>query len=970
MKKNMKLLGICIALLTSCVEHKDMVSIDNGIVKLEFDLSSGTYRGIDLTSGKTCLYDASWKVNDYLSTDADSIYYEINPVEDGLGKGKSFQVTSVRKGEPELTFYYNLYDEQPFVIMYGGINNVTCSAIKVKELSPVANARIFKGADLSENFRLIDGEGGGNPTYVRRDPYMNSPNNMILHFGSNKDYHSLVGGGVSYAEFTKFAAVGNRNQREMDLRGKPIDGLKFVSYWDLGEKLSVDSLQPFFSLSPEVSEFKIEGYNSYKEARTYIVSWEKMGLTLQNLNKDRQYVVGVTWSGKQSASLIYGDKKIELVKDCQLPDVATEMNAGMVYFEIPKESNSLLPQLFIEKTGGKVMLSEMVLYEGRLSEETKKTPRLVKPYQGDFENTTISLYTDDFVGKLVDRDTSYVAEYDKFYIDFVTKNPVYASEKYAQTLKQMQRINLNYYYFPTVDLWYAMKPIYGGNITMAVNDAVGAVEEMQRVKSSGFLKYTTIGIRLIPDCYDSNNENGWWDDEHWRMHGSGGQGSAMELKSGHYRAPYDTSKKWAQAIRKLGGLPFIYFQTAVRSKDYAEAYPGHMLFNESFHEEATYDWLNHSYTTYDFTDADFQKHLGDVYDNLRDAGIVGIMYDYPYTGWPIYGGMDDKYSTASGAYRTIFKFAHEGLGRNSYIHERNLRYGSDISLGYIASQRIWDDTDIITSEMVMRGGLRWYKNRVVLNYDMDAKNLLKAYASGGEDGLNKMLTMSYVAASRLVLANSFGTLPAEYVLKLSRIYPYHQFPQSARPLDAFVSDYPRVYGLKIDEGWSAITFFNEDVEQEKEISVLLSGIEGRGGVGLDINKDYYVYDFWNDCLIGKYKGSDTLKQVLRKGEARQMAVKMVKDYPQVLSTDRHLLQGALELSDVEWNAEKRKLTGRADLVEGEELNIIIADNGFEPSFCSIDEESDIEIVKQSEGLIKLRLKNDKACKAKWEIIFR
>lgn len=77
---------------------------------------------------------------------------------------------------------------------------------------------------------------------------------------------------------------------------------------------------------------------------------------------------------------------------------------------------------------------------------------------------------------------------------------------------------------------------------MGTNDTVGAVEEMERVKSSGFLKYTTMGIRLVPDCYDENNENGWWDDEHWRLHGSGPQGEGMKLKSGHYRSPYDTSK--------------------------------------------------------------------------------------------------------------------------------------------------------------------------------------------------------------------------------------------------------------------------------------------------------------------------------------------------------------------------------------------------------------------------------------------
>lgn len=42
-----------------------MVAIDNGIVKLEFDLKQGTYKGIDVETGQTCIYDASWRVNDF-----------------------------------------------------------------------------------------------------------------------------------------------------------------------------------------------------------------------------------------------------------------------------------------------------------------------------------------------------------------------------------------------------------------------------------------------------------------------------------------------------------------------------------------------------------------------------------------------------------------------------------------------------------------------------------------------------------------------------------------------------------------------------------------------------------------------------------------------------------------------------------------------------------------------------------------
>ena len=70
---NKLLLGLIFTILlcASCT-NRGMVAIDNGIVKLEFDLKQGTYKGIDVETGQTCIYDASWRVNDFLSTDADS----------------------------------------------------------------------------------------------------------------------------------------------------------------------------------------------------------------------------------------------------------------------------------------------------------------------------------------------------------------------------------------------------------------------------------------------------------------------------------------------------------------------------------------------------------------------------------------------------------------------------------------------------------------------------------------------------------------------------------------------------------------------------------------------------------------------------------------------------------------------------------------------------------------------------------
>ena len=170
-------------------------------------------------------------------------------------------------------------------------------------------------------------------------------------------------------------------------------------------------------------------------------------------------------------------------------------------------------------------------------------------------------------------------------------------------------------------LWYAHHSGYGGG--KAKNDTVGAVAEMEEIRKSGFLKYSRAAVRLVPDCYSKNNQQGCWDDKHFQMHGSTNLG---QFEGGTYKAPYETSEKWGKAITERGGIPLTYCQTGFRSEDYAHAFPEHMLFNSST------AWMHESYKrpldddefwgnawgksyrawSYDCTDPGFVKHMKDV----------------------------------------------------------------------------------------------------------------------------------------------------------------------------------------------------------------------------------------------------------------------------------------------------------------------------------------------------------------------
>jgi len=201
------------------------------------------------------------------------------------------------------------------------------------------------------------------------------------------------------------------------------------------------------------------------------------------------------------------------------------------------------------------------------------------------------------------------------------------------------------------------------------------------------------------------------------------------------------------------------------------------------------------------------------------------------------------------------------------------------------------------------------------------------WSGTGQDGRRMTLTMAYVAASRLLLTKSFRDLSPEIIRDLERTFPYPTEPRSARPIDAFShKGFPRVYDFAVTSDWHQVTLFNNTLPTKVEtIAIPLAGEPVDGALGLDPAAEYHVYDFWNDSYVGTVKGAGTLTQNLRPGEARMLSIRKVQKNPQVLSTNRHLMQGYCELSDVKW--ENNRLSGKAKVVANEPFKLTIALNG-------------------------------------------
>ena len=527
-------------------------------------------------------------------------------------------------------------------------------------------------------------------------------------------------------------------------------------------------------------------------------------------------------------------------------------------------------------------------------------------------DAVLTLGAEDPLGRLVDPGQTWWAA-DTSYLDVTTADPFLALEQYGRALRVANNARPNVYDFPTLCGWSVGMMSKLSNI----NNSKLLVGELEAAQKCGLTKYTKVGIRLEPDKYYGDTEQGWWDDEHWARYG-------------HLVPPYETFAKWCSAIRERDGIPHTYFQLGMPSDDYAREFPGHMLGND-ISRLAVFHSHHQPLVSFDYTDQDFQQRTLAMWQRLRRDGIQGIKFDYPETGWRPEGGFENKHATTAFAYREAFRLSREGLGADAFLDERNLgesgRPCLDVTAGIVDTQRNWTDSNTYVPAMVSVSGLRWYKNRTVFNYFPDTKTVHNCTSEVRQS----MLTMMFLTSGRLDLASSFTLFTPEIVRDFSRTYPVYRERFTARPLDAFSGPQdPQCYDLELTPDWHQVALFNSGTKPGT-VNLPLSGDRvTTGAVGLDPAATYYVYDFWRDELVGKLPGTATVSRAMGPSHCAMLSVRKAQAHPQVISTSRHLLQGWVDLADVKWDAASKTLRGVAKAIGGEPFKIVLAGNGKVP----------------------------------------
>jgi len=149
--------------------------------------------------------------------------------------------------------------------------------------------------------------------------------------------------------------------------------------------------------------------------------------------------------------------------------------------------------------------------------------------------------------------------------------------------------------------------------------------------------------------------------------------------------------------------------------------------------------------------------------------------------------------------------------------------------------------------------------------------------------------------------------------RLTQLEPYKLeilkkvFPSSgeaAIPVDLFDGDMQSVFALRIKRQfaeWTVVGFFNSSLKEPVEKKYSLRRL------WLAPGKTYLVFDFWRQQFIGET--TNELKVTVQPASVTLLSLHEKAGKPQFISTDRHILQGALEIEDVTWDENTKAISG-------------------------------------------------------------
>jgi alpha-galactosidase len=267
----------------------------------------------------------------------------------------------------------------------------------------------------------------------------------------------------------------------------------------------------------------------------------------------------------------------------------------------------------------------------------------------------------------------------------------------------------------------------------------------------------------------------------------------------------------------------------------------------------------------------------------------------------------DPTVTRATAYRRGFEIMRRSVGPNCHLQDCG---PGPVTVGLLDSMRIeldqnygfpadaWKQYFLNPTSSAAAAAKRYYFHRRAWVNDADHICLHLLSVSQAEAAA----TLIGLTGGNVLSGDRLPDLDPVRLEILKKVLP--SAGEGARPVDLLDTDRHTVFAVKVrrDFGeWTVVGVFNPSETEIADRGFPL------GRLWLDPQRTYLAYDFWRERFYGEVDRE--LRVRVPPASVVLLALHAKRGTPQVLSTDRHVLQGAIELEGVRWDAANRTMEG-------------------------------------------------------------
>lgn len=416
-------------------------------------------------------------------------------------------------------------------------------------------------------------------------------------------------------------------------------------------------------------------------------------------------------------------------------------------------------------------------------------------------------------------------------------------------------------------------------------------------------------------------------------------------------------KYLSDEIRKLGFVPNLWvgFSTDPGENDFIKEHPEIVLLHKS-------EWCGQYFM--DMSHPVFlNEFLPKALKQVDDWGYEAVKFDaLPMTiskHEEFHERMYDPDMTTKEAFRGMIKKTRELIGYDRYLLS---------CCGYLDSDVLWAcdlfdaarvGGDIFNwSEFITEGigqTARYYPLHNVVIYNDPDNVVIREEFNNMEQAKTRVAFVSLLGLP-FTFGDNLPELPQERVEILKRGIPVLDI----RPMDVARMKPQEIVIIHTAmesafDAYSLVSVMNTSGEEKEEkICLKELGIDG----------DVCAFEYYSSSLVSLEEG--VLRSVLKPYETKVYAVREKKAHPQLLSTSRHLYQGALEVKAMQWMEADCELAMSAELVEGDLYTVTVA----VPDGYGFAGQQGFDEVQKEEGLIRLSVTSDQNRTGDFKISFR